>query len=219
MTTYYGEMYKGIAIALIGVFPNDSYAPQGDMFKRTYRTLSAAKVAITKYLNSVKVVEESKDTETVIRIENAKGEGMYNAGGENGGPHGTAPNLFHCPGYHNDEAHHPRPEDDSEMRREMIKRGLFDPNNYRDNPFAQMLLGMVGFTNDAEKYSYGFSNIEQARHWLYKDEWLHYLDTHGFKVAIIKLPKGSVVHGSTQAMFIKPESYEKVSIKEFFKLS
>jgi hypothetical protein len=196
-----------------------------------YKSYATAKAAVTRMLKAAQEVAQSaaiaamppSETVTVIRIENKLGKGMYNSGNDSGGVDPEQdyrhPSLFTCPGYQNNKKHHPCPEDDSLLREQLIERGLFDPSNYSPSRMEQILFGMYGFTPKSEKYSYGFANAAQARHWLYKDEWLQYLDSNGFHVAVITLPASEVLIGNTQAMFIKPKHYEQQSIKEFFKLA
>jgi hypothetical protein len=184
------EIYKGVAIATVS-FPV-GFAPQGDMFTRTYKTLGAAKGAITKYLNSEKnkqpVAAPKRVVYRIETVENARG--MYRGGGGGMG-------LYSCPAYNQSERH-PAPEDDTKLRNTLLANGL---------------LGRWDYGN----YVFGFGSIDQLRGWLYDDAILAWLHDKGFILAICEVDKALL--GNTQCMFVKPETYEKKSIKEFFKLS
>lgn len=65
--------------------------------------------------------------------------------------------------------------------------------------------------------NYGFASIEQLRSWLYKDAWLVGLHAAGYVLAIIESEE--VYVGSTQAVFLRPETYPTFSIQEYFNLT
>jgi hypothetical protein len=136
--------------------------------------------------------------QTFYRIEHKEtGAGMYHQG-NNGTPNfydilrETESNLF--------DDHHPSPYNDSKLLDSFEAKGV-----------AADEVVYVG-----SKYSYGFCSVEQLRSWVYNDEWLRKLDESEYVLAVVE--SDDYFEGNTQGIFVKPEEYKKVSIKEFFNL-
>jgi hypothetical protein len=96
-----------------------------------------------------------------------------------------------------DGSRHPGPGEDGKMRKVTEKR--------RDTYYF-----------DYSPFHFGFISVEQLRNWIYKDEWLLSLHESGHVLAIVR--SEDVIEGFTQAIFVRPEKYQKVSIKEYFNL-
>lgn len=108
----------------------------------------------------------------------------------------TGRSLYECHFYKQTDRH-PSPDEDSKLFTEIQAKNLLNWNYGR--------------------YVFGFASVDQLRSWLYQDEILLWLDDRGFILAVIEVD--DVLIGNTQCMFIKPETYEKKNIREFFKLS
>lgn len=144
---------------------------------------------------------------TVYRIENHKNHrGMYNCQPEK--------SLFDCPfysGMQRERKLHPRPEEDTMLRTQLIKLGLYDK-------WAE-LGGMPDFmcwSDKAEKYIYGFANIDQMKMWLHDHKVVEWLADNGFVVTQFEVKPENVLIGQTQAMFIRPGSHDVKDIREVF---
>lgn len=126
---------------------------------------------------------------TVYRIETRDGTGMYGSGGIRMAAGEEAYS----------DSRHPGPEDDGKLRKATKERGG----------------GKVYF--DYSPFHFGFADIGQLRNWVYEDKWLVALHDSGHVLAIIE--SEDVMIGHTQAIFIRPEEYQKVSILEYFNLT
>ncbi len=130
---------------------------------------------------------------TVYRIECATtGDGMHRT---------ARTSIESCDSFCAEPRAHPLPTDDTKLHDQLVERELANTWCLYD---------------DAHVYSFGFADLGQLRNWLYKDEWLLWLHNNGFILAICE--SEDVMCGNTQAMFIKANEYQKVSIKEFFNL-
>lgn len=104
--------------------------------------------------------------------------------------------IYQCPSYE-DFGNHKGPQSDNRLLDELrLKNWSYDIPQH---------------------FSFGFSSVEQMRTWLFEDVWLLWLADNGFILAIIETD--DVIAGDTQCIFIKPETYQKVDIKKFFKLA
>lgn len=130
---------------------------------------------------------------TVYRIEHAETKaGMYRLAGVD------LYQIMTSYGWDGDQDRHPSPESDSVLMQSGIPGNTWG-------------LGEISHLR------FGFASVDQLRSWLYKDEWLLGLHNHGYVLAIIETEEAYI--GSTQAVFLRPEVYETVSIKEYFKLN
>lgn len=127
---------------------------------------------------------------TVYRIEHGVHKsGLYDSCGGKG-LYGVLCDLDE-PTY-GDDRRHPLPEDDS------------------------LLVLVLGDRKVRGVMHFGFGSVDQLRNWLYKDSWLLGLHDAGYVLAIVEADEAFV--GSTQAVFVRPESYPTVSIKDYFNL-
>lgn len=132
--------------------------------------------------------------QTVFRIEHASnGEGMYR------GMHDGLSGVMFRTGTDADYDRHPTPWEDSGLMQVIADSGA----------------DRSAVINSGD-FRYGFGSVDQLRAWLYRNEWLEGLHDSGYIVAICEAETAYVGH--SQALFIRPEEYRKVSIKEFFKL-
>lgn len=129
---------------------------------------------------------------TVYRIEHAESTGGMYVGGRG---------LYDIAGSAGDDIYnnprHPLPNEDSVLMASGIPRNAWG-------------------IKDLQRLHFGFASVEQLRNWLYKDQWLVGLHDAGYVLAIIETEEAYI--GSTQAVFLRPDVYEKVSIKDYFKL-
>jgi hypothetical protein len=102
------------------------------------------------------------------------------------------------------DARHPTMGQDSKLRLNLVKRGM--------TAFDIMIL------DAARDFSFGFSSVEQLRAWMFKDEWLTGLSDQHYVLAVCEVPEEDVIEGNAQCMFIRPATYEKKNIREFFNL-
>lgn len=126
---------------------------------------------------------------TVYRIETKNGTGMCGSGGI----YNAAGSDAYSP------TRHPGPHEDDKLHEAT-----------RDRMNGRMYF-------DYQPYHFGFASIDQLRNWVYKDEWLVSLHNDGHVLAVIE--SEDVIAGYTQAVFIRPEEYQKVSILEYFNLT
>ena len=67
-------------------------------------------------------------------------------------------------------------------------------------------------------YHFGFSSIEQLRHWLYNDKWIRDVSKHGIFLSVYEAAE--VYIGNSQMCFNRSTAYLKSqnNLIEFFKL-
>lgn len=102
-------------------------------------------------------------------------------------------------GFGYDNSRHPSPEDDALLSKLLEEKS-----------------GNAAWCFSFSPYHFGFATIEQLRNWIYRDEWLLELHNSGHVLAIIESEE--VFAGYTQAIFIRPETYQTLDIKEYFNL-
>lgn len=101
---------------------------------------------------------------------------------------------------------HPCPCQDSKLSNKLYAKDMMCGDEWGER-----------LTN-ASSYNFGFSSKRQLRSWLYDDKLLMFLHNNNFILAVCQCKPSQVIIGNSQAMFIRPEVYEKLSIKEFFNL-
>lgn len=95
--------------------------------------------------------------------------------------------------------HHPAPEEDTLLASRL-----------------EAATGESAWSFSYGAYHFGFASLDQLRNWIYRDKWLLALHESGHVLAIIESEE--VFAGYTQVVFKRPETYQTVSIKEFFEL-
>lgn len=104
---------------------------------------------------------------------------------------------------------HPAPLDDSKLSLKLWQKGFVLPED--EERYERL-------DETVKVYSFGFSSKRQLRSWIYDDSVLLHLHNNNFILAVCQCKPSQVIIGNSQAMFIRPEVYEKLSIKEFFNL-
>lgn len=140
---------------------------------------------------------EWKPLVRVYRIEHKMyGGGVYR---------NNAVSLSNCDDYYIEHDKHPAPEDDGMLKRALDEKNMI--NHYGNLRYSVTV-----------DYSFGFSSLEQLRSWFYKDSWIEWMSENDFIVAVCDVPYSDVLIGYTQAMFIKPDEYDKVDILELLNI-
>lgn len=112
----------------------------------------------------------------IIRIEDAKGRGMYRS-------YSSA--ILGLQSHRNGVQLHPAPDEDSLL-----------VANAKASGFC---LGDWRSKGDRDKFHYGFKNIEALRRWVYEDEVLRRLHEDGM---VLGTYEGFVIHGHTQSIIL-----------------
>lgn len=98
----------------------------------------------------------------------------------------------------------------------------FDHDNYsHPAPTSRML------SHSYSGYLFGFESLEAARKWLYEDEWLIWLNHHGYKISVYHIEDDYQIYkendqqlvffnvvGSEGDCYIRSEPIKRLSLKE-----
>lgn len=91
---------------------------------------------------------------------------------------------------HELDGNHPCPQADDALRRDAESKGV-DTKSMWSN---------CGY--------YGFRNLQQFRHWVYKDRWIEELTEEGFAISVFEVPTSKVALGNTQAIMLASKAKE-----------